>query len=65
MTQHLDRVVDDSKSRFIAGYEGRIDQLEKNKLIVAELFAKAGQPRASFEQVFELAFNFLASPWKL
>lgn len=48
----------------IAAYEKRITALEKEKLLRAERGAR-GQPRGRFEELFELAMCFLASPSKI
>ena len=61
----LDRVVDASTSSVITAYENRIDTLEKEKLIMAEKLLKSGKSQRTFEEMFELAFTFLANPQKL
>ena len=61
----LDRIVETSTASVISAYEKRIDELERSKLLIEEKRRNAGQPRATFEEMFELAFDFLASPSKL
>ncbi len=61
----LDRVVDASSPRVISAYEAKIDALEKEKLLLGEKLNQFGAPQRSFEDMFELACQFLASPWKI
>jgi site-specific DNA recombinase len=63
----LDRIVTATNDSVIAAYEKRIDALEREKLVHAERYAKSGEPQRSFEEMFELAMSFMASPsnlWK-
>jgi len=61
----LDRVVDASSSSVIAAYEKRIGELERAKLVLDEQRQKNGPRAGTFDQLFELAMSFLASPSKL
>lgn len=61
----LDRIVETTSASVIVAYEKRIEELERYKLLIEEKREKAGKPRASFEEMFELAFDFLASPSKI
>ena len=61
----LDRIVEASADSVVAAYEKRIGQLERSKLVIAEKRESAGGPQRSFEEMFELAFSFLANPSKL
>ncbi len=64
--EHLmDRIVEVRSSSVIAAYEKRIARLEKQKLILDEKIENSGKPRHACEDLFELAFKFLASPCKL
>lgn len=65
ITVLLDRIIEAQSNTVIAAYEKRITALEKEKLLVAERAAKSGQPRGRFEELFELAMCFLASPSKI
>ena len=40
-------------------------ELEKLKLIAAEKLQHQSKPQHAFEEMFELALNFLANPWNL
>lgn len=65
--QLLDLVVNSSSATTVSAYERRISRLEKEKLIAAEKLAQKPGPKRTFEEMFEHACNFLASPlniWK-
>ena len=61
----LDRVVDASSSSVISAYEKRIANLEKQKLVAAEKAGKSVRPVRPFEEMFELAMNYLSNPYNL
>ncbi len=61
----LDRIVETQSGVVIAAYENRIGALEKAKLLATERLAKTDQPRGRFDEMFELAMRFLASPSKI
>lgn len=61
----LDRIVDASSPTVIGAYERRIGELEREKLVLEERQRNAGQPNGTFEELFERAFQFLASPSKI
>ena len=61
----VDRIVDASTPSVIAAYEKRIAKLEQDKALIAEKLENCSQPRHSFEELFELACEFLKNPWKL
>ena len=61
----LDRIVEASMPSVISAYEKRLARLERDKLIAQEKLGKTGEPAHSFDQLFELAYALLASPWKL
>lgn len=61
----LDRVVDAGSESVIKAYEKRIAALERQALVLREKAEKAPHPKQSFDDLFELALNFLASPLKL
>ena len=65
ITGLLDRIVDASSPRVVAANETRIDELERSRLIMSETIASSGKPQRSFEEMFELAVRFLASPWSI
>ena len=61
----LDRIVEASLPSVITAYEKRLAKLEREKLVTQEKLAKKAEPAHSFDQLFELACQFLANPWKL
>jgi site-specific DNA recombinase len=63
--QLLDRVVDASSTATITAYERRIAKLEKEKLLAAEKLSKKPGPQRTFDEMFELACEFLSSPWHI
>ena len=63
--QLVDRIVDSESTTAVTAYERRIIKLERNKLVLAEKIEKGIGPVRPFEEMFELAFKFLSSPWNL
>ena len=63
--QLLDRIVDASNGSVVSAYEKRIAKLEREKVLAEEQLAQSGKPRHTFEESFEHAMRFLASPWTI
>lgn len=63
--QLLDRIVDATSTASISAYERRIAKLEKDKLLVSEKLVRKPDPQRPFEEMFELACDFLSSPWNI
>ncbi|MFB2553990.1 hypothetical protein [Ensifer soli] len=61
----LDRIVDASSHSVVAAYEKRIATLERQKLSLFERGQTGAVRHGAFEELFELAIDFLASPSKL
>ncbi|MEL6220958.1 MAG: recombinase zinc beta ribbon domain-containing protein, partial [Pseudomonadota bacterium] len=61
----LDRIVEAESPTVISAYEKKIAKLERERLLLADQARSADQPKHSFDEMFELAFGFLANPWKL
>jgi len=61
----LDYIVEAESITTAKAYEQRISKLEKDKLVLAEKLKNGLGPKRTFEEMFELAFTFLANPWKL
>lgn len=61
----LDRVVEAGSESVIKAYEKRIASLERQALVLREKSEKTARPKQSFDELFELAVQFLASPSKL
>ncbi len=63
--QFLDRIVDATQPTVIQAYEKRIATLESEKALALERMLQTGQPKKAFEEMFEHAMTFLASPWNI
>lgn len=61
----LDRVVSASNESVITAYEKRIDTLEREKLVLIERQGKSAQPIRPFDEMFELAMQFVTKPSNL
>ena len=61
----LSRLMEANTSTVIKAYEKKIGQIEQEKLLLAEKAEATGKPKATFEQMFELAIRFPASLWKV
>ncbi|MCU7805681.1 MAG: hypothetical protein KZQ96_21045 [Candidatus Thiodiazotropha sp. (ex Lucinoma borealis)] len=63
--QLLDRLVDTESATIINSYEKRIEQLEKDKLVISERITNSIRPVRSFEETVRTSLEFLANPHKL
>jgi site-specific DNA recombinase len=63
--QLVDRIVETDNTSIMAAFEKKITKLEKHKLLLQENLQNSGKPRHTFEQMFELAMQFLSNPWNL
>ena len=61
----LDRIVDAGTNTAVTAYERRIAKLEKDKLLKAEKLEQGSGPQRPFDEMFELALEFVSNPWKL
>ena len=61
----LEHIVRASSERVVAAYEKRIDELEREKLLLCEQQHNAGKPVRPFGEMFELGMAFLAKPSNL
>ncbi len=61
----LDKLMTVSNSRVISAYEGRIDDLERQKRICVEKSENAGQSKVCFGDMIEHAFMFFSNPEKM
>lgn len=59
--QILDFVVNTQSAPTISAYERRIAKLEKEKLLASEKLAQKPGPKRTFDEMFELACEFLSS----
>jgi len=60
-----ERIMDAGNARVITAYEKRIEELEREKLILREKAAQTGKPQYTYEKLFELSLKFLSSPCKI
>lgn len=58
----LDRIIEASSQSVITRYEQRINELERERLVMAEKLETKARPRKSFEEMFELTLGILANP---
>ncbi len=63
--QLVDRIVNSDSLTAVSAYERRIAKLEKEKHLLAEKQELGRESKRPFDEMFELAFSFLANPWKL
>lgn len=63
--QLLDRIVDATSTASISAYERRVAKLERDKLLTSEKLAQKPGPQRPFDEMFELACEFLSSPWNI
>ena len=61
----LDRIVEASTPPVISAYEKRIAKMEREKLVLQEKLESGPKPKATFDDLFELAQSFLANPCKI
>ncbi len=61
----LDRIVETTTPSVIAAYETRLAKLERRKLVMAEKLQKSGKTALGFDEMFELAVQFLSNPCKI
>ncbi len=61
----VDKIVDVSNPRVMEKIECRIDELEREKLVMQEKAAKSPVPERSFEDAVRTSVEFLSNPQKL
>ena len=61
----MEKIADAESNTAITAYERRIARLNKDRLLRVEKLASGTGPQRPFEEMFELALQFLANPWKL
>ncbi len=65
VTQLLERVIEAESTAIIRAYEGKIEALERKKLILLEKVEKCGTPARDYQSSFQTALKFLSNPWNL
>jgi site-specific DNA recombinase len=58
----LDRIVDAENSSVVGAYEKRIAALDRKRLVMAEKLTDSGQSFKPFDELFQLAMQFVSSP---
>ena len=61
----LERIVETTNVSVVNAYETKIAKLERNKLVTLEKMKDEGKSKHTFEELFELALEFLSNPWKI
>ena len=61
----FDRIMNSSSPSVIGKYEKRIQELEREKIRLAERAESAVPTKARLSEFFEPAMAFLASPWHI
>lgn len=62
ITQLLDRIVESDSSTVIGAYERKVEELERQKLVLAEKTARCGTALPDYDETFRTAFDFIANP---
>ena len=63
--QLLDRIVETGNTSVVRAYEKKVAKLEREKALAQEKLAETGKTKHTFEESFEHALRFLASPWQI
>ena len=58
----LDRIVEAESPALIGAYERKLDELEREKLVLKEKVARCGTVVRHYDDIFQTAFSFLANP---
>jgi len=61
----LDNIVEVTSRAVVPRYEARINELERERLVMAERLETEDPPQKSFEEWFELTLRFLSNPWQV
>ncbi len=59
----LDRIIEATSPSVISLYEKRLEQLEREKIVLKERASKTVLPQERFEDCIELALGFVSNPW--
>jgi hypothetical protein len=65
IARQIDLIVGTSSSEVAKAYERRVGELERQKLLIDEKRGEMAKKPASFDELFELAVNFLGKPYEL
>ena len=61
----IDRIAETQSVNLIVAYEGKIEKLEEDKLLLQEQIKNCGRPLATFDDTFRTAITFLGNPHNL
>jgi site-specific DNA recombinase len=61
----LKRLTESQGSRTVTAYENRIEELEREKLVLQDLLSKIAAPQKTFDEMFEHAMRFLSNPYEI
>ncbi|SFG02234.1 Recombinase zinc beta ribbon domain-containing protein [Novosphingobium sp. CF614] len=67
IAQLLDRIVESDSSTVIGAYERKVEELERQKLVLAEKISRCGTALPDYDETFRTAFEFISNPcilWK-
>ncbi len=65
ITALLDRILESESSTVIAAYERKVEELERQKLVMQEKTARCGTVVRGYDETFRTALEFLGNPWNL
>ena len=65
IAQLLDRIVEADSATVIGAYERKVDELERQKLVLTEKTARCGTVARDYDATFRTALSFLGNPWNL
>ena len=61
----INRIAETQSINLIVAYEGKVEKLEEDKLLLNEKIKNCGRPLATFDDTFRTAINFLGNPHRL
>lgn len=65
ITKTVDRIVNTDSEAVIKALETKVDNLEKQKLLLTDKASSQAKPAKTFEEQLEPVVAFLTNPWKL
>ena len=63
--QFLERIVESDSPAVIDAYERKVEELQREKLVLAEKTTRCGTVAKDYDETFQTAFSFLSNPWNL
>ena len=63
--QFLERIVESESPAVIDAYERKVEELQREKLVLAEKTTRCGTVAKDYDATFQTAFSFLSNPWNL